>query len=177
MKRDLSLSWVYWVMPPIALVLLVYAATGGETLVRLAGLWLVMAGLALRRWAINHLIAAGIDTMVLLATASWPRLGYTDSGPYRFLRHPAYVGSGLIFSGAGLLCWGEWAGAGLVFAAWPHYAQRIVLEDDMRRKRELVLQAARIGTTFCNSDQCALLASGTVHFAWATGCIDWKEAS
>jgi isoprenylcysteine carboxyl methyltransferase (ICMT) family protein YpbQ len=57
---------------------------------------------------------------------------YTRKGPYRWLTHPAYYGSLLIFAGAGMLCLG-WGGFVIALASWPFYEDRIHFETSTRK--------------------------------------------
>ena len=56
------------------------------------------------------------------------------SGPYRFLRHPAYAGDLLIVFGFGL-AWGSWIGAaiGTAIAFAGHLPRIRVEEHELRR--------------------------------------------
>jgi protein-S-isoprenylcysteine O-methyltransferase len=69
---------------------------------RVVGLLLFIAGLALRWYAIVYL---GRFFTVNVAIASDHRV--IDTGPYRYVRHPSYAGALLAFLGLGL-CLGNW---------------------------------------------------------------------
>jgi protein-S-isoprenylcysteine O-methyltransferase Ste14 len=89
----------------------------------LGGFFLV-AGLALRIWAIRHLgkfftVDVGIQ------------LGHTviQDGPYRFVRHPSYSGSLLALVGVGCLTF-SWLGLFLIVSCTViAYALRIPVEE------------------------------------------------
>jgi protein-S-isoprenylcysteine O-methyltransferase Ste14 len=104
-------------------------------MIRIMGLALFLAGWALRRWALRELAKVGISSLLQLAIPAVPQR-YTTSGPYRFLRHPCYLGSYLILAGVGLMVFGSLAGAALFVPAWPHYYQRILLEEERRSIEE-----------------------------------------
>jgi protein-S-isoprenylcysteine O-methyltransferase Ste14 len=104
-------------------------------MIRLAGLACFLFGLGLRRWALRELRQAGIETLIQLAIPAVPRQ-YTTAGPYRWLRHPCYIGSYLILAGLGLAAFGVWAGAMLWLPAVPHYNQRKILEEERRAVQE-----------------------------------------
>jgi protein-S-isoprenylcysteine O-methyltransferase len=78
-------------------------------LLRWLGLALLLAGLALRMWAVRTLR----DFFTVdVAIHAGHRLVRT--GPYRLLRHPAYTG--VLASFAGLaLCSGSWVSAAIIF--------------------------------------------------------------
>jgi protein-S-isoprenylcysteine O-methyltransferase len=88
------------------------------------GLSLFVAGLLLRWWAIVHL---GRFFTVDVAIADDHRV--VDTGPYRFVRHPAYTGVIVAFLGYGI-CIGNWlaviALAGPITLA---FLQRIKVEE------------------------------------------------
>lgn len=66
------------------------------------GLFLFLAGVALRWWAILHL---GRFFTVDVAITADQRV--VDNGPYRLIRHPSYSGALLAFLGLGLML-GNW---------------------------------------------------------------------
>jgi protein-S-isoprenylcysteine O-methyltransferase Ste14 len=61
----------------------------------IAGIALAIAGAALALWAYRALGAA-------FTPFPQPRGGIVTTGPYRFLRHPMYVGGIAVFAGASL---------------------------------------------------------------------------
>jgi len=103
--------------------------------IRLVGLAVFLVGIGMRRWALRELEQVGISTLLQLAIPAVPR-EYTTRGPYRFLRHPCYLGSCLILAGLGLAIFGAWAGAALCLPAMPHYNQRKLLEEERRAVQE-----------------------------------------
>ena len=104
------------------------------------GLALFVMGLALRWWAIVHL---GRFFTVDVAIAADHHV--VDTGPYRFVRHPAYTGVIVAFVGYGI-CLGNWVA--LLAVAGPitfAFLQRIKVE-------EAALQAA-LGDAYSNYAQ------------------------
>lgn len=94
------------------------------------GIALITAGMGLRAWALHTLRhAAGLTWNSILSISRPPH--YTTLGPYRWLRHPAYLGSMLAIAGVGALTLG-WAGIILVLPAWPFFAKRMYEEDRLR---------------------------------------------
>lgn len=93
------------------------------------GLVMLLGGLGLRAWALKTLLAAGLTHAEILEVAL-PKT-YTADGPYRWLDHPAYVGSLLVIAGAGVMALGP-GGAVLALAAWPFFASRIHGENRLR---------------------------------------------
>jgi len=97
---------------------------------RLVGVALVAAGSLLRLTAHRALREAGVTDEQFFFQI--PPNRYTDEGPYAWSHHPAYFGSLLIYSGAGMLCLG-WGGIVIGFATWPFYEDRIRYENKLRR--------------------------------------------
>ena len=95
------------------------------------GALLVVGGLGLRAWAMVHLARAGVRGEAFNAIATPPH-GYTHHGPYRFVRHPAYIGSMAFLAGLGVLAFG-FPGVVLFVPAWPFFYDRIVREEKLRR--------------------------------------------
>jgi len=102
-----------------------------------AGVAVMGAGLALRVWAIATLGAAFRTTVEVE-----PGQAVVTSGPYRWVRHPSYVGLWLIAAGFGVAS-GTWVGlAACLVLPLPALVNRIrveeaelgrVLGDDYRR--------------------------------------------
>lgn len=90
------------------------------------GATLIALGMALRGWSLRTLIHAGISAQAW-SMPEQPAQIVCD-GPYRWLRHPAYLGSLGVIAGVGVLALG-WGGATLALAAWPFYAGRMALEN------------------------------------------------
>jgi len=93
------------------------------------GLSLLLMGLGLRLWSLRTLLQEGVSEESIWMPEK--QKTYTDRGPYRFLSHPAYVGSMLAISGAGVAALG-WCGAVLALPAWPFFALRIHQENKLR---------------------------------------------
>jgi protein-S-isoprenylcysteine O-methyltransferase len=79
------------------------AGMGAVPAVRVVGIAIFAAGLAIRWYAIVHL---GRFFTINVAIATDHRL--IDTGPYRFVRHPSYTGALMAFLGLGL-CLANWA--------------------------------------------------------------------
>jgi protein-S-isoprenylcysteine O-methyltransferase Ste14 len=62
------------------------------------GLPVILAGLALRFWAMGHIGAAARSSRI-------GALARVTSGPYRLLRHPLYLGNALIVAGMLVAFW------------------------------------------------------------------------
>lgn len=97
---------------------------------RLVGLVLGLTGVGLRIWGARTLQRAGFHGN------SWefitfPPGGYTEEGPYRYGRHPMYLGSLLLCAGVGMLALG-WGGCVLAVAVVPTLRDRQVREDLLR---------------------------------------------
>lgn len=89
---------------------------------------LVAGGYALRWWALRELGRVGHTSKTLLLC--WiPEVQAVD-GPYRWMRHPAYVGAFSMTAGLGILCLG-WGGAVVAYAMLPHWLYRAAEEDRM----------------------------------------------
>ena len=93
------------------------------------GLGVLWLGIGLRVWAVWSLGRYFRREVTIEA-------GQTvhTSGPYRWLRHPAYLGDLLIVFGFGL-AWGSWIGAaiGTAIAFAGHLPRIRVEEDELRR--------------------------------------------
>ena len=95
-----------------------------------AGIVLVYAGIALRRWAIatlgaqfTHDVRVADDQPVI------------DDGPYRLVRHPSYLGAVISFAGIGLAL-GNWlALAAVLVVPMVGYVRRIAVEEAALRDR------------------------------------------
>jgi len=93
---------------------------------KLGGLLVIIGGLALRIWAIRTL-GNGFTSTVRIMREN----GLVTSGPYRFVRHPSYLGAYLAFLGSAVLLQ---AWIGFVIAAICMgfaYAIRIPIEEKM----------------------------------------------
>lgn len=95
----------------------------------LFSLGLLGLGLGLRLWALRSLQGAGMTSQQILSIERPAR--FIETGPYRFLQHPAYVGSLLVIAGGGGLALGP-AGFVLALPAWPFFASRIHEENRLR---------------------------------------------
>lgn len=94
------------------------------------GLALSWIGIALYAWAI---VTLGTSFRTSVTLLEGQRL--ITRGPYRILRHPAYTGGILIFTGIGLAIgnWLSFAAASLAVAIG--YAWRIIVEEKALRER------------------------------------------
>jgi protein-S-isoprenylcysteine O-methyltransferase len=107
-RGSLLLLWVVIVISIMLAYSFAYAAPaasmGGAARqpLRIVGLLVFVAGLALRWYAIIYL---GRFFTVNVAIAADHRV--IDSGPYRYLRHPSYTGALAAFLGLGL-CLANW---------------------------------------------------------------------
>ena len=90
----------------------------GVSVMILGSVLRVLAGLELKR--------AGLSLQEMSFIKRPPRIA--QEGVYRYLRHPAYLGSLLIITGAGLACLG-WGGAVLCLPAWPFFRDRELREE------------------------------------------------
>ena len=90
----------------------------------LAGMALFAAGVALRVWAIGSL---GAFYAHVVRTIDGHRI--VDTGPYRFIRHPAYAGNLVAHAGI-LLFFFNWITLALfLFVFVPSIAARIMVEE------------------------------------------------
>jgi protein-S-isoprenylcysteine O-methyltransferase Ste14 len=90
------------------------------------GLFLILAGVALRWYAIWYLGKFFTTTIVIQ-----PGQTVVETGPYRYIRHPSYSGALLIFTGIGL-CLTNWLSLGLVvLGAFLAYTYRVQVEEQV----------------------------------------------
>ena len=101
----------------------------------MTGCLLVATGLGLRIWALYELRKVGIGDMASLSVATIP-VAYTHAGPYRLLRHPAYVGSFIMLAGLGMIGFGTFSGGAVVVGCLPHYSLRMAQEGSLREMVE-----------------------------------------
>lgn len=87
---------------------------------------LVGAGLGLRLWSWRTLRACGMSFEQFMRGGP-PPIPRTREGPYRWLAHPAYVGSSLLIAGVGMLALGP-GGFVLALPSVPVYVWRVQLE-------------------------------------------------
>ena len=121
----------YWavlitIYSAIVLVLVVKGLRLGllPTLFQWVGLALVWIGVLVRQWAIFSLGRA--FTVVVEVSRNQSLI---TSGPYRWVRHPAYSGSIITLAGFGLAA-GSWIGAMLALAiALTGYSYRVRVEE------------------------------------------------
>src|SRR5262249_51469200 len=87
-------------------------------------------GLGLRVWAMAALGKFYTRTLLTL-----PDQRVVDRGPYRWLRHPGYLGSLLVWVGSGF-AYGNWILAAVIASLMvPAYAYRIGSEERLLRER------------------------------------------
>jgi protein-S-isoprenylcysteine O-methyltransferase Ste14 len=99
------------------------AITSGRTAVFVAGLVLMLAGIALRGYAVWVL---GASFTVDVATR--PGQPVVESGPYRWIRHPSYTGGLLTLLGV-LVCCCNLVSLLALAIALAGYAYRIRIEE------------------------------------------------
>jgi len=149
-RGSLTLLWVVIVASVMLAFNLAYllpaAAMTAAPWLRMLGIALFVAGLAIRWYAIVRL---GRFFTVNVAIAADHRL--IDTGPYRLVRHPSYTGALMAFLGLGL-CLANWASLAvivvpilLVFLRRMHIEEAALLQafgdryrDYMRRTKRLV---------------------------------------
>jgi protein-S-isoprenylcysteine O-methyltransferase Ste14 len=96
------------------------------TLVGGFGLAVMMGGIALRYWAAKTLGKFYTRTLLIKAEHQ-----IVESGPYRIIRHPGYLGFMLMLAGAGLAT-ANWIAAALItIVVSVIYAYRIHAEENM----------------------------------------------
>ncbi len=96
----------------------------GEVLLFPGGLALMAAGAFLRRHSMRML-----DRSFTVRVVVRPGQPLVQRGAYRWIRHPAYAGSLLFYSGLGLAL-ANWLSLGLLAgASMPAYAYRIAVEE------------------------------------------------
>lgn len=102
------------------------AVLPGEPAVGWAGVVVAAGGVALRLWAVLTLRER--YTRTLLVQDEHP---IERGGPYRWVRHPGYLGSLLVLNGIALAC-GNWITLFVsLVATLTAYAYRIKVEDEM----------------------------------------------
>jgi protein-S-isoprenylcysteine O-methyltransferase Ste14 len=99
------------------------AVTNRRTEVFVAGLVLVIAGMALR-WYSIHVLRASFT----LDVATRPGQPVVQSGPYRRIRHPSYTGALMTLLGI-LVCCVNFASLAALVLALAGYALRIRVEE------------------------------------------------
>jgi protein-S-isoprenylcysteine O-methyltransferase Ste14 len=100
------------------------AIQSGRSAVFVAGLVLMLAGIALRWYAVWVL-----GTSFTVDVATRPGQPVVDSGPYRWIRHPSYTGGLLTLLGVLVCCCNPASLVPLVFALGG-YAYRIKIEEE-----------------------------------------------
>jgi protein-S-isoprenylcysteine O-methyltransferase Ste14 len=116
-----------WIAAAIAVAIFIAARASSADIpsaLRAAGLVLMWLGLAIRGWAIAALGAAFRTTVEVD-----PGQAVVSTGPYRWIRHPSYVGLLLILAGFGLAA-GSWLGlAACLVLPPPALVRRIQVEE------------------------------------------------
>jgi len=108
--------WVAFLVPGTAI------KTGRSTLF-IAGLVLMLAGMALRWYSIRVL-----GTSFTCEVSTRPDQKVVQAGPYHWIRHPSYTG-GLVTVLGVLLCCANWASLAALVVAAAGYAYRIRIEE------------------------------------------------
>lgn len=92
------------------------------------GVAVLAAGEGLRVWAVATLGRFFRREVTIVSGQT-----VVETGPYRFVRHPAYLGDLLIVFGFGL-AWGSWVGAAVALAiAFVGHLPRIRVEEKLLR--------------------------------------------
>lgn len=101
-------------------------ATWTQFVLAVCGLVLLIGGLALR-------IAAGraLGKWFLLRVEIREGQPLVQTGVYRFVRHPAYLGTLIVCLGIPLALSSIWAAVVMVLGVWPAVAHRIRVEDTL----------------------------------------------
>ena len=90
------------------------------------GIALLLGGLLLRWWGVAYLKDAGVRNLAGTRTPA----GWAIDGPYAWMDHPLYIGSGMMIAGVGMAALG-WGGVALVMPAIPYFVERAMLETEM----------------------------------------------
>lgn len=106
------------------------ACTPAGSWTQLAGLIIMVLGFALRVWALRML--DGNFSHTALTT---PLQTLTSSGPYRFIRHPAYTGSILLFCGQAIFLGSVPAAALSILMMSLAYHRRVSQEETALQAR------------------------------------------
>jgi len=132
-SRKLSIRTI--VIVALCVVLAAYEAWyRGLYTPRLCGSWAVLGGLLLRTWARVYLEKVGIAGAYLAQT--WVPTEWVTTGPYRWHRHPMYLGSVVLFAGLGWILTNHWAaGVAVALGVLPHYVWRAAIETALRGGR------------------------------------------
>jgi len=99
------------------------AIQSGRTALFIFGLFLMLAGMALRWYSIRVLGAS-----FTCEVSTRPGQEVIQAGPYRWVRHPSYTGGLLTVIGV-LVCCVNWASFAALIVAVAGYAYRIGLEE------------------------------------------------
>jgi len=88
------------------------------------GLLIMIAGSALRLWSIQ---VAGESFKAQIAVSAKHRLA--TSGPYAWVRHPAYLGTIIFYLGVTAIFWSSWGLAALLIVVVPTFVVRLFKEE------------------------------------------------
>jgi protein-S-isoprenylcysteine O-methyltransferase Ste14 len=102
---------------------------GWSSPMRWAGLVVAVAGLVWRAWAMKTL---GVFYTQTLRTVTQHRL--VTTGPYRWIRHPGYLGSLMVWGGAAVASGAVPASLAVLAALAPTYIYRIAAEEQMLQR-------------------------------------------
>lgn len=101
-----------------------------------AGIILIVLGLLVRGWAI-HALGPSWSTRI-----EEPPCLILARRPYRYLRHPAYLGSLLVLTGATMID----ARLGVLWLSWAFFQQRMDMEEELlMRNQDYHSYARRVG--------------------------------
>jgi protein-S-isoprenylcysteine O-methyltransferase Ste14 len=95
-----------------------------DPILTVIGLALIVAGMALR-------VAAGraLGKWWSLRAEIQPGHALVQTGPYRFVRHPAYLGMLIVCLGLPIAFQSVWAAVVMAVAVWPAVGYRVQVED------------------------------------------------
>ena len=127
-KEDRMSIWVLFVPEMIAWLIFEAMLILGTGILPVQFMYLgfavLIAGLALRQWAISELGLFWAVTVRILK-----RHKVVTSGPYKYLRHPSYTGAFMFYIGLGLIAQSPIAIALILAILVPAFMYRIRVEE------------------------------------------------